>query len=59
LFKEVTPRFLKVYADIGQAIITALTHFRQEVELGAYPTPEHSYSIEESELHKLVSQIKV
>jgi 3-methyl-2-oxobutanoate hydroxymethyltransferase len=54
-----TPRFLKVYADIGQAIITALTHFRQEVELGAYPTPDHSYSIEESELHKLVSQLKV
>jgi 3-methyl-2-oxobutanoate hydroxymethyltransferase len=48
LFKEVTPRFLKVYADIGQAIISALTDFRQEVERGAYPTPDHSYSIEES-----------
>lgn len=59
LFKEVSPRFLKVYADIGQAITTALTNFRQEVELGAYPTPDHSYSIEESELQKLVSQIKV
>lgn len=59
LFKGVSPRFLKVYADIAQAIITALTDFRQEVESGAYPTPEHSYPIEESELHKLVSQLKV
>lgn len=59
LFKGVSPRFLKVYADIAQAIITALTDFRQEVESGAYPTPNHSYSIEESELHKLVSQLKV
>ncbi len=59
LFKGVSPRFLKVYADIAQAIITALTDFRQEVESGAYPTPDHSYPIEESELHKLVSQLKV
>lgn len=59
LFKGVSPRFLKVYADIAQAIITALTDFRQEVENGAYPTPDHSYPIEESELHKLVSQLKV
>jgi 3-methyl-2-oxobutanoate hydroxymethyltransferase len=59
LFKGVSPRFLKVYADIAQAIVTALADFRREVESGAYPTPEHSYPIEESELHKLVSQLKV
>jgi 3-methyl-2-oxobutanoate hydroxymethyltransferase len=59
LFKGVSPRFLKVYADIAQAIITALTDFRQEVESGVYPTPDHSYPIEETELHKLVSQLKV
>ena len=57
LFKEVTPRFLKVYADISQAIITALTDFRQEVETGAYPTAEYSYSIDDEELHKLMARL--
>jgi 3-methyl-2-oxobutanoate hydroxymethyltransferase len=57
LFKGVSPRFLKVYADISQAIITALTSFRQEVESGAYPTLEHSYTIEEAELQKLVTRL--
>ncbi len=57
LFKEVTPRFLKVYADISQAIITALTDFRQEVETGAYPTAQHSYTIDAAELHKLMARL--
>ncbi len=57
LFKEVTPRFLKVYADISQAIITALTDFRQEVETGAYPTAQHSYTIDDAELHKLITRL--
>ncbi|MEW5956329.1 MAG: 3-methyl-2-oxobutanoate hydroxymethyltransferase [Chloroflexota bacterium] len=57
LFKEVTPRFLKIYADISQAIITALTDFRQEVETGAYPTAQHSYTIDDAELHKLMARL--
>ena len=57
LFKGVSPRFLKVYADISQAIVTALTDFRQEVESGAYPSMEHSYTIEEAELRKLVTRL--
>lgn len=57
LFKEVSPRFLKVYADISQAIISALTDFRQEVESGAFPTQQHSYTIEDDELHKLMSRL--
>ena len=57
LFKEVTPRFLKIYADISQAIITALTDFRQEVETGAYPTAQHSYTIDDAELHKLMTRL--
>jgi 3-methyl-2-oxobutanoate hydroxymethyltransferase len=57
LFKEVSPRFLKVYADISQAIITALTDFRQEVETGAYPTAQHSYTIDDAELHQLMTRL--
>ncbi len=59
LYKGLSPRFLKVYADLSETIVTALGRFRQEVENGVYPTPDHSYSIEESELQKLVSQLKI
>lgn len=56
LYKEVSPRFLKVYVDLAQIIIGALTDFQQEVESGAFPTMEHSYTIAEDELSKLLAQ---
>jgi 3-methyl-2-oxobutanoate hydroxymethyltransferase len=58
LFKELSPRFLKVYADLSQTIVGALADFRQEVESGAFPTPEHSYAIEDGELAKLLAQLR-
>jgi 3-methyl-2-oxobutanoate hydroxymethyltransferase len=58
LFKELSPRFLKVYVDLQQIIVTALTQFRTEVEQGQFPGPEHSYQIEAEELDKLLSQFQ-
>jgi len=58
LYKELAPRFLKVYADISQAILSALTEFRQEVEGGVFPATEHCYQIDDAELHKLVAQLR-
>ena len=55
LYKEMSPRFLKVYADLTGTIIQALTTFRQEVEGGVFPTAQHSYSIEDEELGKLLA----
>jgi 3-methyl-2-oxobutanoate hydroxymethyltransferase len=58
LFKELSPRFLKVYLDLQYIIVTALTQFRTEVEQGQFPGQEHSYQIEEEELGKLLSQFQ-
>lgn len=58
MFKEMSPRFLKVYLDLTQVIVTALTQFRTEVEQGKYPGPEHSYVIEDEELGKLLTQMQ-
>ena len=58
MFKEMSPRFLKVYLDLTQVIVTALTQFRTEVEQGKYPGPEHSYVIEDDELGKLLTQLQ-
>lgn len=57
LYQELAPRFLKIYIDLSQTIITALTDFRQEVEGGAFPTPKHSYTIDDNELQKLIRQL--
>ena len=57
LFKELSPRFLKVYLDLQEIITTALTQFRAEVENGVFPGPEHGYEIKEEELNLLLSQM--
>lgn len=57
LFKELSPRFLKVYLDLSDIIVKALTQFREEVENGVFPTAEHSYTIDDRELNLLISQL--
>lgn len=58
LYKALSPRFLKVYLDLNQIIVEALTQFRTEVEQGQFPGPEHSYEIDERELGKLLFQFE-
>jgi 3-methyl-2-oxobutanoate hydroxymethyltransferase len=50
LFDRFTPKFTKRYADLREPILTALQTYRQEVEQGDFPTPAHSFSIDEAEL---------
>jgi len=58
MFKELSPRFLKVYLDLTQIVVKALTQFRTEVEQGKFPAPEHCYAIEDEELNKLLAQLR-
>ncbi|MFP5487032.1 MAG: 3-methyl-2-oxobutanoate hydroxymethyltransferase, partial [Acidimicrobiia bacterium] len=37
------PRFVKQYAQIGDDLLDAAHRFREEVESGVYPAPEHEY----------------
>ena len=57
LYKELAPRFLKVYADLQQVTVSAVTQFRNEVESGRFPTEQNSYSLDDRELDKLLNQI--
>lgn len=57
LFKELSPKFLKVYVDLSDMIVRVLTQFREEVENGVFPTPEHSYTIDDQEMEKLVADM--
>lgn len=59
LYKELSPRFLKVYLDLSDMIVRALTQFREEVESGVFPTMEHSYTIDDQELEKLIKEMEI
>lgn len=43
LFSEFTPKFVKRYAELGQAVKTATGAFVAEVRSGAFPGEEHSF----------------
>ena len=57
LFDRFTPRFVKRYAELGQAARAALEAFRADVESGAFPTAGHSYTIDDEEWRAFLESI--
>jgi 3-methyl-2-oxobutanoate hydroxymethyltransferase len=45
-----TAKFVKRYANLREEMIRAVGEYAREVRNGAYPGPEHTYSIEPAEL---------
>ena len=43
------PRFVKRYADIGDAIVEALGRYADEVRSGAFPEEQHTYAMPDEE----------
>lgn len=58
LFDRFTPKFVKQYAKLSVPIHEALVKFREEVEQGIFPGPEHGFSIKEDEFLKVVGDRK-
>ncbi len=44
LFQGFVPRFVKRYAQFGDAAVQAAQHYVEEVRAGAFPSAEHSFS---------------
>jgi len=53
LFERFTPKFVKQYINLAPKIKEALIQFKREVEEGAFPGPEHTFSIKEEEANKI------
>ncbi len=51
LFDEFVPKFVKQYANLRQPIIDAFKAYIADVEAGAFPSADHSFKINEEELH--------
>ena len=41
--RDHAPKFTKRYAELGDAIVDAVTRYVAEVQSGAFPTAEHAY----------------
>jgi 3-methyl-2-oxobutanoate hydroxymethyltransferase len=57
LFDRFTPRFVKRYAELGDAARGALEAFRAEVESGAFPAAEHSYTMKDEEWRAFLESV--
>jgi 3-methyl-2-oxobutanoate hydroxymethyltransferase len=57
LYEGVSPKFVKRYANLGEATLQALSAFRADVESRAFPAREHTYAIAEAEWEALVAEL--
>lgn len=53
MFSDFTPKFVKRYANIGEAMKAAFKGYIDEVCEGAFPAPEHGYGISNEIIEKL------
>lgn len=53
LFDRFTPKFVKQYVNLSSMIKAALVQYKNEVEEGTFPGPEHSFSMKKGELENL------
>jgi 3-methyl-2-oxobutanoate hydroxymethyltransferase len=53
LFSDFKPKFVKRYAELGGLMHEAFVAYREEVRQGAFPGPEHIFSIADEVIEKL------
>ncbi|MCI0396569.1 MAG: 3-methyl-2-oxobutanoate hydroxymethyltransferase [Chloroflexi bacterium] len=58
LFDRFTPKFVKQYANAGQAIHEALVAYVEDVAAGRFPAAEHTYPMDETELATFLSELE-
>ena len=53
LFERFTPKMVKQYVNLAPQIREALIQYREEVEKGIFPGPEHSFTMNVEEAEKM------
>jgi 3-methyl-2-oxobutanoate hydroxymethyltransferase len=51
------PRFAKRYQDIKAQMVAGVAEYAADVRAGLFPAPEHTYSIDDSELERLEREL--
>ncbi|MGI0046163.1 MAG: 3-methyl-2-oxobutanoate hydroxymethyltransferase [Nitrosotalea sp.] len=57
LYEKIKPKFAKRYLDLAGDIVKAVTDYKNDVISGKFPSQEHSFSMEKSELERLRKEI--
>jgi 3-methyl-2-oxobutanoate hydroxymethyltransferase len=57
LFQAFTPKFVKRYANLGEATTNALKAYVDDVRSASFPGPKHGYKMIEGELPKLKAEL--
>lgn len=58
LYGAFVPKFAKQFAQAGDLIRSAFRQYAAEVESGAFPGPEHSFTMKDEELKELDKMLK-
>lgn len=53
MFTDYVPKFVKQFARVGDIMKQAFADYKREVSEGTFPTPEHSYKIDDEVIEKL------
>ncbi|MGC9336389.1 MAG: 3-methyl-2-oxobutanoate hydroxymethyltransferase [Anaerolineae bacterium] len=57
LFDRFRPKFVKQYAQIFPTVLEALNRYREDVVRGAFPAPEHGYTMSDEALQALLAEL--
>jgi 3-methyl-2-oxobutanoate hydroxymethyltransferase len=57
LFEKFTPKFVKRYAELHEAIQSALKTYQKDVIEGSFPTADHSFTISDEEWDLFISRV--
>ncbi len=57
MYDKIEPKFVKKYLSLSGEIVSAVESYRKDVESGQFPSEQHSFSMEKSELDKLREEI--
>jgi len=56
-FDRFTPKFVKKYANMNKILTEALEAYRDDVLRGAFPAPEHCYTMKPGEVERLQARL--
>jgi 3-methyl-2-oxobutanoate hydroxymethyltransferase len=59
LFDKFVPKFVKQYTQIRKTILEALGQYKEDVQNGIFPGPEHSFAMPDETLVQLKREIKI
>jgi len=57
LYEKIKPKFAKRYLELSGEIVKAVTSYKNDVVSGKFPSSEHSFSMDKSELERLKKEV--